>query len=314
MILDEVDALFDGETNVHVDDMELIISKCNHPHIQRAFFSATLDEKVMDLTESFLSAPYRVSIGRGVCGAANVEQHLIYCGDERGKLLHLMGMIQNGIKPPVLLFVSTNKRIVELKEELKNQQSHLAVEALYEGQSVGDKNEIVTRFRNEKIWFLICNDELSRGMDFLNVNTVIMYDYPVDAKQYIHRIGRTGRADRVGTTYTFWTDVDTAVLSVVVDVMIQSGQEHNVPQWMLRSDAVKQPLDEKQRLTVKLGQTLRGSIRRGGDYLHGTSVLKRNNKRKKHKKHINGSLKHSDKRKLRYGKRAKRRSAGKGRR
>ncbi len=119
------------------------------------------------------------------------------------------------------------------------------------------------------------------------VNTVIIYDFPLDSKQYIHRIGRTGRADRIGIAQTFWTDVDTDVLSVVVNVMKQSGQTKNVPDWMLEIDSINKPLTEEQRKAAKLGKTVRGPIRKGGDYVHGTSVLKRaeqNTKKKRSRK------------------------------
>eukprot|EP01083_Nonionella_stella_P172277 590667_1 len=279
VILDEADALFDSETAAHVEDIELIISKCNHSHIQRAFFSATLDDKVMNLTQKFLNDPYKISIGHGICGAANVSQELRYCGDERGKFIELLKIIETGIKPPVLLFVADNNRIIELSKQLKRFQSRLRIDALHESLSVQQKNDIVTRFREEDIWFLISNDELSRGMDFRNVQSIINYDFPGTSQQYIHRIGRTGRADRCGTAITFWCDVDNALLPIAMEVMKQSNQEHKLPQWMLKSVQMNRKIDNKERVVAKLGKTKRGPIRRGGSYVHGTSVLKQNNKR-----------------------------------
>lgn len=273
--MDEADELFDGDKALHINDIELIISKCNHPHIQRAFFSATLDNKIMNLTQKFLNDPYKISIGKGISGAANVSQELTYCGDERGKFCQLLKIIEQGIKPPILLFVSDNKRIIELRKQLKNFQTHLVIDALHENLSIQEKNEIVTKFRDEAIWFLICNDELSRGMDFLNVSTVINYDFPKSSQQYIHRIGRTGRADRIGKAITFWSDVDSALLSIVVDVMKKSNQHKKLPQWILKS--YSKTVDEKERIIAKTGNTKRGPIRRGGEYAHGTSVLKQKN-------------------------------------
>ena len=278
--MDEADELFDGETGLHIDDIQLIISKCNHPHIQRAFFSATLDDKIMTLTQKFLNDPYKVSIGRGVCGAANVSQELIYCGDERGKFIQLLKIIEEGIKPPILLFVSDNKRIIELKQQLTAYQSHLIIDALHENQSIKEKNETITKFRDENIWFLICNDELSRGMDFLNIETIINYDFPKSSQQYIHRIGRTGRADRCGKAVTFWSDVDNSLLPIVINVMKQSNQDKKLPKWLLKNnDVMNKKINNTQRVTAKLGVTNRGPIRRGGEYVHGTSVLKKKNKK-----------------------------------
>ena len=110
---------------------------------------------------------------------------------------------------------------------------------------------------------MICNDELSRGMDFLNISTVINYDFPKSSQQYIHRIGRTGRADRIGKAITL-SDVDNALLPIVIAVMKKTNQHKKLPEWMLKSYEKK--INHKEKVIAKTGKTIRGPIRRGGEY------------------------------------------------
>ena len=83
LVLDEADELLDAETALWVEEVEQVLSSCDHPRIQRALFSATLDDRVMNVTQ--------ISIGHGV----------------RGKLISLLKLIDEGVKPPVLLFVAS---------------------------------------------------------------------------------------------------------------------------------------------------------------------------------------------------------------
>jgi len=81
---------------------------------------------------------------------------------------------------------------------------------------------------------LIATDVMSRGMDFPAVSTVINYDLPQTTEDYIHRIGRTGRAGRKGASLTFYTEVDIAMLKSIANVMKNSGCD--VPEWVLDLD------------------------------------------------------------------------------
>ncbi|ETO30632.1 hypothetical protein RFI_06488 [Reticulomyxa filosa] len=297
LVLDEADLLFDKDRpHSYADNVELIINKCTNPKIQRALFSATLDSHVMDLTESFLNMPLQVSIGNGMTNCAeNVQQQLVYCGDERahillypffffkkkkkkkrGKLIAILKEFEIGLKPPVLIFVQSSKRGVELQIALQKHLPQVIVGVIADHMTTQEKNTAVARFRAGELWFLICTDVLARGMDFLNVETVINYDFPQCTTDYIHRVGRTGRADRVGRALTLWCDVDKPLLRGVVEVIIQANQGHNLPQWMKKLKHFKK-LSQTEVSVAKKEKTDRGPIRRGGDYVHGKSAIKNKN-------------------------------------
>lgn len=93
------------------------------------------------------------------------------------------------------------------------------------------RDNVVKSFREGKIWVLICTELISRGIDFLGVNLVVNYDFPVTAISYIHRIGRTGRAGRKGKAVTYFTQEDKPRLRSIANIMQNSGCK--VPEFML---------------------------------------------------------------------------------
>lgn len=116
---------------------------------------------------------------------ADVTQQLARGVQEKGKLLELRQMLAKGLKPPVLVFVSTKERAKALCAELMYEKAR--VDAIHAGQSHAARAAAVTNFRNGKTWVLITTDLLARGMDFLGVQAVVNYDFPGTKTDYIHR-------------------------------------------------------------------------------------------------------------------------------
>lgn len=106
---------------------------------------------------------------------------------EKGKLLELRQMLAKGLKPPVLVFVSTKERAKALCTELMYEKAR--VDAIHADQTHAARGAAVTNFRNGKTWVLITTDLLARGMDFLGVQAVVNYDFPGTKTDYIHRCG-----------------------------------------------------------------------------------------------------------------------------
>lgn len=142
---------------------------------------------------------------------------------EAGKLISMRQLIQGGLKPPVLIFVQSKTRAIELYKELVF--FGVNVDAIHAERTQEQRDKIIQRFRVGEIWVLICTDLMSRGIDFKCVNMVINYDFPQSAVSYIHRIGRTGRAGRKGVAITFFTESDMEYLRSIANVMRISGCE-----------------------------------------------------------------------------------------
>ena len=101
----------------------------------------------------------------------------------------------------ILIFVSSIKNVKEINKQLK--KIKLISNEMHSGLSQLEREETIRKFKNDKINILVTTDILSRGIDIKNVNLVINYEVPFDPEDYIHRIGRTARAQKTGEAITF---------------------------------------------------------------------------------------------------------------
>ena len=226
LVLDEGDKLFEDGFIEQIDE---IMAACSNPHLQRLLFSATLPQGVEAIARTVLRDPIRVLIGQRNTTNSDVEQKLVYCGKEEGKLLALRNIIQEGFEPPMLIFVQSKERARQLYTELAYDK--INVDVIHSDLSHSARTAAINRFRTGETWVLIATDLLGRGLDFLGLNTVVNYDFPQSGVDYIHRIGRTGRAGRKGKAITLFTEDDKPMLRSIANVMKISGCD--VPEWML---------------------------------------------------------------------------------
>mmetsp|Transcript_76911 Transcript_76911/g.152237 ORF Transcript_76911/g.152237 Transcript_76911/m.152237 type:complete len:580 (+) Transcript_76911:42-1781(+) len=241
LVLDEADKLLDLGFAPQIDEILGHCPKGEGGFMQTLMFSATMPPAVIELANSILANPLRVSIGASNAAAPDVEQRLLFITHEDGKLFSFRQMVQEGkVKPPALIFVQSKDRAKQLFGELV--YDGLFVDAIHADRTKQQRDNTVEAFRTGKIWMLICTDLMARGVDFKCVETVVNYDFPQSASTYIHRIGRTGRAGRSGTAFTLFTIADFEALRSIVGVMRQSGCE--VADWMLR---LKKPKSRNQR-------------------------------------------------------------------
>ncbi|GMF03853.1 unnamed protein product [[Candida] boidinii] len=191
-------------------------------------------------------SPLRVIIGRKEAANTNIDQKLVFCGNEHGKLLAIRELIQKGeFKPPVIIFLQSIVRAKSLFHELL--YDRLNVDVIHAERTQKQREMIIENFKNGKLWVLICTDVLARGVDFKGINVVINYDVPISAQSYVHRIGRTGRANRKGKAITFYTKEDILAIKPIVNVMKQSGSIEGLPEW-LNNDLSKLTKKEKERI------------------------------------------------------------------
>ena len=243
LALDEADKLLELGFLEQVD--EILATVAGNAGIQRALFSATMQPAIEDLVHSVLRNPAKLVVGERNAAAETVEQSLVFCGREDGKLVALRQIVREGIKPPVLIFVQSVERAVQLFHELV--YDGLNVDVLHADRSQAQRDATVQKFRAGKVWVLIATELVARGMDFKGVSLVINYDFPQSTTSYVHRIGRTGRAGRRGKAVTFFTEADAEQLRSIANVMKASGCP--IPDWMLKLKT--QTKQEKRRRAVK---------------------------------------------------------------
>ncbi|MEW5296778.1 MAG: hypothetical protein WDW36_000033 [Sanguina aurantia] len=226
LVLDEADKLFELGFMEQIDG---VLAACTHPQLSRALFSATLPETVEAMARTVLQQPLRITVGLKNAPATTVKQTLLFAGREAGKLLALRQLVQKGLTPPVLVFVGSKLRAKELHRELMYDGVH--VDSITADQTATARSAAIDNFRSGKTWVLIATDLIGRGMDFIGVNTVVNYDFPHSTVDYIHRIGRTGRAGKTGEAITFFTEEDSGLLKPIANQIKAAGGE--VPEWML---------------------------------------------------------------------------------
>lgn len=114
---------------------------------------------------------------------------------------------------------------------------NIKVAVIHADKSIKERENTIFNFRLGKIWILITTDLMARGIDFKGVNLVINYDFPNNMITYVHRVGRTGRANRKGKAVTFFTDVDKPMLKSLGNLLKSSGVD--VPEWILTMKKAK---------------------------------------------------------------------------
>jgi ATP-dependent RNA helicase DDX52/ROK1 len=199
-------------------------------HLHRCLFSATITPFVTEIAAGFLQDPVTISIGKENAAASTINQRLQFVGTEEGKLLAVRQLIQQGIKPPVLIFLQNKDRAKALFKELI--YDGINVDIMHADRTQAQREDVIAKFRSGETWVLICTDLMARGIDFKGVNMVINYDLPTSAVTYIHRIGRTGRAGRTGEAVTLFTEADMPNIRSIANVVKLSGCD--VPDWMLK--------------------------------------------------------------------------------
>ena len=196
VVLDETDRMVDIG---FIKDIKYIISLLPKPR-QSLFFSATVSRGVREILESFVQNPVTVSVKTGET-AENVSQEVVKVGNPNAKIEELHKLLIKKEYEKVLVFGRTKHGVQRLSDELIKRG--FKADAIHGNKRQSQRNRTLEKFKANTIQILIATDVASRGLDIPNVSHVINYDLPESYEAYVHRIGRTGRADKRGTALTF---------------------------------------------------------------------------------------------------------------
>lgn len=196
VILDEVDLMVDIG---FIKTVEYFISQLSQNR-QSLFFSATVSQQINRILLSFVKEPITVSVKRQDT-AESIDQDIIRVKDRSRKVEELHDLlIQRGFDK-VLVFGRTKWSVEKLSIDLAKRG--FKVGAIHGNKSQPQRQRILKEFKQDKIQVLLATDVASRGLDIEDVTHVINYDLPETYDDYVHRIGRTGRANKRGTALTF---------------------------------------------------------------------------------------------------------------
>lgn len=193
--IDEVDRMFDmGFQN----DVQFILSKLPKER-QSMFFSATINPKVEGLVRQHSNNPISVSVKHRDT-SKNVHQDVVRVGGGN-KIDALHKLLSQQDFKKILVFARTKRGVQRLSDELR--QRGLRSEAIHGNKTQSQRQRALDKFVKDQVNVLVATDVVARGMDIPNVSHVINFDTPETYEDYIHRIGRTGRANNIGHALTF---------------------------------------------------------------------------------------------------------------
>ncbi|NNC96318.1 MAG: DEAD/DEAH box helicase [Chitinophagales bacterium] len=212
LILDEADRMLDMG---FYDDIQTIISYLPEKR-QTLLFSATMPKKIAKLAKEILNDPFEITISlskpaKGVLQAA----YLVY-DSQKNELINSLIADKPNYKS-ILIFSSTKAAVSEIVRSLRSKS--YTVQGISSNLEQKEREEVLVGFRSKNTRVLVATDVMARGIDIKEIDLVINYDVPNNAEDYVHRVGRTARAESTGVALTLINEKDMANFKEIEDLI-----------------------------------------------------------------------------------------------
>jgi len=265
-VLDEADRMLDMGFS---DDILQIAKQLPQNH-QTIMFSATMPTKIQLLARTLLINPVEVKIAVSK-PAEKIQQSAYVCYDpqKQGIIRHLF---KAGELHRVIIFSGKKDKVKDITREL--QHMHINCAPMHSDLSQAERDDVMYRFKSGQVDVLVATDIVARGIDIDDILMVINYDVPRDAEDYVHRIGRTARAQRDGIAITFVSDQD---IRYFAD--IERFLERDIPKNALPEGLGEGP--EYKPTAPRKNSRGRGGRKRGGKGHGGKRQHQHNSKQKR---------------------------------
>lgn len=196
VVLDEADRMLDMG---FVNDIRFMVSQMPSER-QTLFFSATMSEEIKVLVKDFLKDPVSISVKTGNT-SDQVDQDIVRIPPGKDKTEVLCDLLASEGFDKVLIFGRTKHGVQRLADGLS--KKGFKADAIHGNKSQGQRQRALKLFKDDHVKILVATDVAARGLDIDDVSHVINFDIPATYEDYVHRIGRTGRAGKTGTAFTF---------------------------------------------------------------------------------------------------------------
>ncbi|MFT3933775.1 MAG: DEAD/DEAH box helicase [Chitinophagaceae bacterium] len=222
LVLDEADRMLDMGFN---EDIMKIISMVPAKR-QTLLFSATMPPKIKTLAQKILVQPEEVSIAISRPPEKITQEAFIVYEPQKIPLVKLL--LKSKTFNSILIFCSRKQNVKQLTVEL--QRSGIKAEAIHSDLDQAKREDVLRSFSSKRLPVLVATDILSRGIDIDHIDLVINYDVPNDGEDYVHRIGRTARAETDGTAYTFVTEKEQNKFAAIEQLIGKTVTKAVVPE------------------------------------------------------------------------------------